>query len=160
MSDIDDIYAWNSVVIAKYIVALANDRRISINITKVQKLLYIAYGVYLAVKSQRLTDEHPQAWPYGPVFPTTKNKLSKLNIDEISLADETLDLIKQDNEINSMLDLVLNTYGRWTAKDLTIWSHQEGSPWEKTVGSNNFKWGDRISDEVIKKYFDSKIQRD
>jgi uncharacterized phage-associated protein len=32
------------------------------NMTKIQKLTYIAYGTYLTIKDERLTDEHPQAW--------------------------------------------------------------------------------------------------
>lgn len=155
----DDKYVYNSVIIAKYIAAMANEKHIGINMTKIQKLLYIAYGIYSAVKDERLTDEHPQAWPYGPVFPTTKNKLSKLNIEDISLESEDFSKLKEDNEVNSMLSLIFDTYGKWTATSLTAWSHQEGSPWEKAVNTPNFKWGDRIDDEVIKKYFNSKIER-
>lgn len=72
-----DNYKYSSVVLAYYIVALMNQRGLEINMTKLQKLLYIAYGTYLAIKNQRLTNEHPQAWPYGPVFPTTRNRLLK-----------------------------------------------------------------------------------
>ena len=73
----EDTYKYKSTIVATYIAALANEKRVSVNMTKIQKLLYIAYGIYLAVKDSRLTNEHPQAWPYGPVFPTTRNKLQK-----------------------------------------------------------------------------------
>lgn len=36
-------YRYNSVDVARFIVAIANEKHISINITKVQKLLYIVH---------------------------------------------------------------------------------------------------------------------
>lgn len=50
----NDEYAYNSVTVATYVVALANSKKLGINMTKIQKLLYIAYGVYLVVKKSRL----------------------------------------------------------------------------------------------------------
>lgn len=149
----NDKYAYNSVTVATYIVALANDKRLGINMTKIQKLLYIAYGVYLVVKKSRLTNEHPQAWPYGPVFPTTRNKLLKKDLFAINLENEELAEIKNDREINSLLELVFSVYGKMNAVYLSEWSHQEGSPWYYTVHSENFKWGNVIPDELIEEYF-------
>lgn len=37
--------------------------------TQAQKLLYCCYGIVLAAFDERLTDEHPKAWPGGPIFP-------------------------------------------------------------------------------------------
>lgn len=153
----DDKYAYNSVTTATYIVALANSKKIGINMTKVQKLLYIAYGIYLAVKNSRLTNEHPQAWPYGPVFPTTRNKLIKKELFNINLDDPVLNEIKKDAEINSLMELVFSVFGKMNAVSLSEWSHQEGSPWFKTVHSNDFKWGNSIPDELIRDYFKTMI---
>lgn len=144
---------YNSVLIARYIIALSNDKGIAINMTKVQKLLYIAYGVFLAVRNQRLLNEHPQAWPYGPVFPTTRNKLLHVDFYSISLFDEEFDPLKADVELNSLLDSVLNSFGNWTASQLTTWSHQDGSPWENTTLQEDFTWGNVIPDELIQGYF-------
>ncbi len=148
-----EAYHYNSVVMAKYIIAVANSRRITVNITKVQKLLYIAYGVFMAVTEERLTNEHPKAWPYGPVFPTTRNKLVDADLYSISMEDPELQEIKNDAEINSLMDLVLGSFGSWTAGQLTEWSHSDGSPWEKTVCQNEFKWGMPIPDDYIYEYF-------
>jgi len=151
---------YDSVVVAKYIIAIANRQRIPINMTKVQKLLYIAYGIYLAVRGKRLTNEHPQAWPYGPVFPTTRNKLLKVDLYSINENDESLRQIKQDNDINSLLSLVFRTFGTWTAGQLTAWSHGDGTPWQRTVSSEGFDWGAQIPDEYIKSYFQHLISNE
>lgn len=157
--NMEDIYKYKSTIVATYVAALANERRVSVNMTKIQKLLYIAYGIYLAVKNSRLTNEHPQAWPYGPVFPTTRNKLQKKDLLDINLEDSLLDEIKNDEEINSLMELVFSNFGTMTAVSLSEWSHQEGSPWYYTVHAEKFKWGDTIPDDLIKDYFNKIITR-
>lgn len=146
-------YGYNSVQVAKFIVATANDRRISINMTKVQKLLYIAYGIFLVVKKYRLTNEHPQAWPYGPVFPTTRNKLLKKDLYSINFKDPDLTSIKHDDDLIGLFKLVFDNFGNWSAAQLTEWSHADGTPWQQTVSEKNFTWGAQIPDEYIKRYF-------
>jgi uncharacterized phage-associated protein len=144
---------YESIILAKYIAARLNEQREDVNITKIQKLTYIAYGTYLSVTGSRLIDEHPQAWPYGPVFPTTRNKLLKIDLNSIKLSDLDLQEIAGDTMVASLITLVYKSFGKWPAFALSEWSHKEGSPWEKTVSSPGFKWGNRIDDEYIKSYF-------
>jgi len=152
-----ETYRYNSVDVARFIIATANEKRISINITKVQKLLYIAYGLYLAVKNEHLTDEYPQAWPYGPVFPITRTRLVDADFYSITFESPNLAEMKRQDDIRSLFELVFNHFGQWTASQLTAWSHSDGSPWERTVDQNGFSWGTRIPDEYIKPYFQSMI---
>lgn len=63
---IQDTYRYKSTDVALHLAAVANERRVSINMTKIQKLLYITYGVFLRVYRERLLNEHPQARPNGP----------------------------------------------------------------------------------------------
>ena len=150
-----ETYRYNSTEVAKYIVASANERHISINITKVQKLLYIAYGVFLAIRECRLTNEHPQAWPYGPVFPTTRNKLLKVDLYAISKQDDDLHELQTDGDLNDLIELVFRSFGTWSAAQLTDWSHGENTPWQRVVSEEHFKWGNQIPDEYISSYFKS-----
>ena len=151
MEVIEDKYICNSVVLANYIASYANTNGYVINMTKLQKLLYITYGVYLAVTGERLTNEHPQAWPYGPVFPTTRNKLLKCNLEEIAGFDDS----SITEEIKSCVELVFHSFGGYGASFLSAWSHKPNSPWDRTVNRGGFKWGDAIPDEYIKPYFQS-----
>lgn len=157
--NIEDIYDYNSVDIAKLITAYANNNQYSINITKVQKLLYIAYGVYLAVRGKRLTNEHPQAWPYGPVFPTTRNKLNKIDLNLIDNTNADISRLYEDESLMKLIELVFRSFGKNNAGSLSEWSHKEGSPWEKTTKIKGFKWGDVIPDSYIKEYFDKIVVR-
>lgn len=149
MITIEDTYVCNSLVLAKYIASYANSHSIGINMTKLQKLLYISYGVYLAVKGKRLTNEHPQAWPYGPVFPITRNKLLRCNLEEIKNYTD----VSISNDVKSCINLVFNSYGAYNASFLSAWSHKYNSPWDKTVNQKGFKWGNVIPDEYILPYF-------
>ena len=58
-----------SLHVASYIANLCEKNGLSYNNTKIQKLLYCAYGCILAAYNQRLCDERPRAWKHGPVFP-------------------------------------------------------------------------------------------
>lgn len=148
---------YNSIDFAKYLVAYSNGHGYPINMTKLQKLLYIAYGTYLAMTESRLVEEHPQAWPYGPVFPSTRNKLLHVDFYSLRQDDIKFSVFTNDSELQSLLTVVFNTFGTWTASQLTEWSHCDGSPWERTVNQNNFSWGNRIPDDIIKNYFRSII---
>lgn len=155
----EDSYMYNSVTVARFIAASMNERKLAINMTKLQKLLYIAYGTCLNVTGKRLTDEHPQAWPYGPVFPTTRNRLLKECLSEISLSDNRLSEIREDWSMQSLVKIVIDAYGGMYATTLSEWSHRKGSPWYETVHSPGFKWGNVIPDILISEYFSKIVKK-
>jgi len=150
---------YKSTILAKYIAAYLNTKRVDMNITKIQKLAYIMYGTYLAATGERLIDEHPQAWPYGPVFPHTRENLLKCSLYEISMSDEDLKEISNDKAVSLLMDKVFTAFGSWSASQLSGWSHKEGSPWEAIVSTPGFKWSDRIDDDSIKAYFKRLVRR-
>jgi len=149
MCVIPDTYKYRSIDVAKYIVATANDKRVVINMTKLQKLLYVVYGSYLRVHKCRLTDEHPKAWPYGPVFPRVREQL--LLVDFSTLTDEAG--IGQDEDVAKIVSEAIDTFGKFNAMQLSGWSHQDGSPWYITTESKGFNWDDEINDMLIYDYF-------
>lgn len=155
---IKDKYLYNSVDVATFVVAYANENRFGINMTKLQKLLYIMYGTFLSVKSFRLMDEHPQAWPYGPVFPTTRNRMLKRDMTSISMVNVPENM-RTNQELNSLAKTVFKHFGTWTGSSLSQWSHKPGSPWDRTVNMKGFDWGWQIPDEYIQEYFNSIITR-
>ena len=154
-----DTYRYNSVVVAFFIVAWANQNKVSINLTKTQKLLYIAYGAHLVIGDNRLCNEHPQAWPYGPVFPTTRNQLSLVDIDSITLDNPILKDVRDDIYLRQLISFVFEGFGSKTAGQLTAWSHSDNSPWKLTTEEPCFKWGTEIPDLFIYNYFNSIINK-
>lgn len=143
--DFEETYKYRSEDVARLIAATLNERKIMINITKIQKLLYIAYGTWLRVYQNRLLNEHPQAWPYGPVFPTSRNKLTKSGVElvDITRADVPQELL-DDAELARIVNFVVLHFGKWTAANLTTWAHAPGTPWELTTQREGFMWGEQI----------------
>lgn len=150
-----DTYKYSSADIARYIIAKANELKYGINLTKVQKLLYIVYGVYLRVYKERLTDEHPQAWPYGPVFPNTREMImSELNTDNLVFSiQDVKEEIKDDEQLTKVMDFVFSYFGTWNAGQLTEWTHRKNTPWSRVTDEDDFCWGDIIPDTYIYEFF-------
>lgn len=156
---IKDKYAYNSIEIAKYIIVTARKKRISINITKLQKLMYICYGTWLALKQYRLTEEKPQAWQYGPLFFNTWEKLYSIKFDEIQEDVKLSGDENENKEFQNLLDVVLDKFGDWNATMLVNWTHKDESPWSQAKKSPNFKWGDELCDNAIYKYFSASLKK-
>lgn len=150
----EETYKYRSEDVARLIAATLNERKIMINITKIQKLLYIAYGTWLRVYQNRLLNEHPQAWPYGPVFPTSRNKLTKSSVELVDITrNEVPPELLNDAELARTIDFVLLHFGHWTAANLTAWSHSAGTPWDLTTQREGFVWGEQIPDSLIYDFF-------
>lgn len=144
---------YDSKLIAKYLLALGYDQGKVLNVTKVQKLLFIAYGYFLN-KGRKIIDEQPKAWPYGPVFPKTR----KIDYGIVYMkSDLNFNEINSDEDLKESLKKIVEKYSIHTAKQLSDWSHMQGSPWEKTTKQPNFDWNAPIPDEFIKDYF-SKLE--
>lgn len=140
----------DSVVIARTIINMAAIQGHSINMTQLQAMLYITYGVHLAQKGERLTEEHPQMWEYGPVFPRAYNKVRKEKTDGKT---ESENLKAEHPEIWQFLSDSFSRYA-WTTGSVLVAPHiASGSPWAKTRQKNPDKWGVVIDDALISEWF-------
>lgn len=142
---------YDSVLGAKLLLALAYEKDIALNVTKVQKMLYILYSYFLAKHGVQIFSETPKAWPYGPVFPRTRNKVD-FGIVYKRENPELTD-ISSEKEIVDKFISVIDIYSKFSASELSNWSHMPDSPWDRTTKLSGFKWGDFIPDEFIKEYF-------
>jgi uncharacterized phage-associated protein len=142
---------YDSVLFAKYLLGLAHSRKVALNNTQLQKLLYIVYGFYLGKKGGHIVlNENPRTWPYGPVFPRVHKEVDTTwvpNLDSDEFAE-----IKEDLELRETLALFIDKFGKLPATKLSSWSHMEGGPWDKTVKEFG-KWNTPIPSEYIQSYF-------
>lgn len=142
---------YDSVLLGKYLLAVGYSQGKVLNVTKVQKMLYIAYGFFLAKYNRVLILETPKAWPYGPVFPRTRKKIdysTVINIDELQFKE-----IKQDQQVVDFFSELVKKYSKYTASQLARWSNHKGSPCHVATKMNNFTWNTPIQDNLIVKYF-------
>ncbi len=141
---------YDSLDVANAIRYAAQQKDLSINMTQINKLLYITYGVMLVAKKEQITDEEPSAWPYGPVFPNVHRKLKLYD-------DITPDAYKRFEHENPVLIAIINqvidAFGRYSAGQLSEWSHKSGSPWELAVQKTKGKWNSKLMNEDIFNYF-------
>ena len=140
----------DSVILAKSLRHMAVIEGIDLTQSQIQTILYIAYGVRLATKNERLTSEHPQMWQYGPVFPRAYNRLRK---DSADGTDEYYSLKTDHPNIFKYLENCFRRYA-WTKACILSTPHlSEGTPWSQTRKSNPDRWGVRIEDELIREWF-------
>lgn len=112
--------------------------------TQAQKLLYCCYGIVLAAFDERLTDEHPKAWPGGPLFPRTLSAINRhrltTDMAEIFIASCPVDWLK-------LMDKTIDRFWGYSATALETWSQRKGTPWDKADPLAS------LDDREIQKYF-------
>ncbi len=151
---------YKSADVAKYIIVVASKMGMTLNMTKLQKFLYVAYGIYLAVgDGDKLTSEPPEAWPSGPVFPTVRNELLEFKFEQHSKLspelgkEEGVKAVAGNKEVAGIVDLVFKTFRGLTPGQLSKWSQSPGSPWDRARNAAGFEWGQAVPDDYIKEYF-------
>lgn len=121
---------------------------------KIQKLLYYAEGINLAVTGDSLFKEKIYAWPHGPVVKEVYELLHSNGKKEISFNQqewETIEKINDNIELYDVLVTTYDSYAGYTAWQLREKSHVAGGPWQVTV--DNIGMLKEISKDLIKNYF-------
>lgn len=143
-----------SIEMAKYILCRASANNISMNMTKLQKLLYICDGLMLSC-DRNYINENARAWNYGPVYPKVHKWFKDNQEIRFTLSDikkEDLDFINSMN-IEYIVKLALSKFGSWTAGELSSWSHQNNSPWDIALRNNDNHYGAVIDKFDMAAYF-------
>ena len=121
----------NSIDFAIYLNKKATEQGMDVNVTKIQKWLYICYGLYLARFNEQLLDERPQAWKYGPFFPKVHD-VQKSNDDSLDSLFGNIDAAKFE-EYDDVINATLKNFGDWSASQLVNWTHEKGCAWDKKI---------------------------
>ena len=140
----------DSVLVAKALQWMACTHEVSLNGSQIQTILYNAYGVWLATKGERLFEEHPQVWQYGPVFPRAYKHLKK------NVGDGKIEYDMLKTECPDRFEFIRRCFQRfaWTSAGVLTSPHiADDSPWKKTKEENSDKLGVRIEDELIRQWF-------
>ena len=162
---------YSALAVANYF--LSNYRDTGISPLKIQKLTYIAHGWHLAFMDKPLVcDEDPEAWRYGPVFPSVYHEFKyrgglpiielgtdfKLN-DKGKFVREVPKIKEDDVTTKRLLNKVWEIYGTWSGTQLSQLCHQPGTPWEKTWKRSRGTRNTNILDAVIKEHYLEKIKQ-
>lgn len=112
---------------------------------KLQKLVYYAQGLYLALYDEPLFAETMEAWPHGPVIPELYDSYKSYGAGAIP-APETLDFSVFDDRIHHHLEQVYSCFGRFSALELREMTHNE-APWKNAPNKGI------IESDRLKNYF-------
>jgi len=146
----------DSVVIGKVLCHMGHIEKVSLNMSQIQLMMYISYGVWLASTGNRLVAEHPQMWQFGPVFPRAYNKMRK---DTSDGSAEFENLRKERPEVVEFLSIQFRRFAWTKASVLSVPHTASGTPWSKTRKKNPDKWGVAIEDDEIKSWFSARMAK-
>ena len=104
----DKAYTPSSVEFAVYLNSMALEKGCEVGVTKLQKWLYICYGLFLVWHNERLFEESPIAADYGPFFQEVHAVQRENNGDlsQVSLNKEITNIEKYEQVVQTVLGRV------------------------------------------------------
>lgn len=124
---------------------------------KLQKMVYFAQGVHLALHQEPLVKDVFQAWKYGPVVPGIYHTYkfygsSPITNTEWVMDQEEMEMAKIDEKAKETVDYTWSLLKETNTVKLSNWTHEDGSPWKLNYidGANDVI----IPNDDIKKYFE------
>lgn len=131
---------------------------------KLQKMVYIAHGLHLALYGNNLVNEHFSAWKFGPVIPQIYNFYRSFGSQPITTRtrlelssgvgiEYNVDVLSDNAE--NVIEMTWNITKDVDAIRLSNWTHLQGSPWHKAFsGAGCVDFCDAtINNDEIKTYF-------
>lgn len=156
---------YSPKAVANGILQRAFNQKKAITHLKLQKLVFIAHGYFLAdSEGIPFIDELFEAWDYGPVCRSLYQEFRDCGSAPIKrLATEwDWDSVEptpapapvDDNRADKILDYVVTTYADRSPYALSNLSHRDGWAWDKTRKGDKFHLKNRdIENELIQQDF-------
>ena len=117
---------------------------------KMQKLVYYAQGIHLAMFDEELFSEEIKALEHGIVVPELYNKFKSFGRGEIEPNFESFDIDIFTQNQKEMLQEVYATFGQFSTWMLRNMTHKERPYVETTIGSI-------INKKLLTEYFKTQI---
>ncbi|TVQ16048.1 MAG: DUF4065 domain-containing protein [Leptolyngbya sp. DLM2.Bin15] len=117
--------------VARYFIMKAYEDGIEDEMTnmKVQKLLYYAQSLHLALYDEPLFEEEIQAWRYGPVCPPAYRFYSDFEAKQLPIPRKE-SLLQLPSDKKELLEEIWEYFGGYNAYRLSEMTHGE-FPWKK-----------------------------
>ena len=122
---------------------------------KLQKLVYITFGLHAGKRGNHLFEDRIEAWKYGPVIPKLYQELKTFRDKRFTLEEVKSEKISRAKQINdeAVLDTI-NTvnriYGKKDALSLVEYTHGKNTPWSQVYDGQRSK---EIPKDAIKMYY-------
>lgn len=158
--------AYPAKSIANAFISIAAADGESVSNMKLQKLLYFAHAVYLGTQNKPLISESPEAWQFGPVFPSVYHEFKGFRADPIdcyatdfNFKNLEIERVEppEDTEVLALLKSVWETYGQMSAIKLSALSHVPGGPWDRVRKEANGSVSADIPNSYIQEDFSKAV---
>jgi uncharacterized phage-associated protein len=148
----------SSLAVANKILQIAWQKKKSLTIMQLIKLVYISHGWSLALLNRPLVSDRVEAWQHGPVYPEIYNEFRGSGWQPIMrTAKDALSGVAADSDFDdddhSIMEKVVESYGNFHAFELSARTHQPGTPWFDTYDGGEGKFA-VIRNDLIKTHFD------
>ena len=142
----------DAFTVANYLLCIMSEAVEDITNEKVNELLYLAQGSYLAKYGRPLFDDKIEAWDFGPAIPAVCSAYQGYGDKPIRGYNASL-ITEVPSDAEDLLYDVARAYGRYTAEALQKVICSSGSPWSQAhqMGKPHIE----ISPTQIKSYFAS-----
>jgi uncharacterized phage-associated protein len=143
--------------VANYFIGRGIQDRRPITLMQLMKLVFIAHGWSLAITETPLLSETFEAWKFGPVLRSLyawarvfgSNPITGLIVGSRKSPSDHF----HPSELG-LMNAVWNSYGSWSAFELSEYTHREDSPWHKAwVGGGNERRHEPIDNGDIKEHY-------
>ena len=122
-----------------------------------QKLLYFIQGIYMVLLEKPLYEEDCMAWVHGPVYEDVYDlfrdfKYNPIEDDRFAIFKDRFEELNEHEK--KVINLVINTFGKYSGKVLEDITHEE-RPWKNARVGYEASEPSReiISKDEIKNYF-------
>lgn len=140
---------------AEWFIQVAANKKLGdgegVTMLKLQKLLWYAYGWWLAQRDEPLFEARVEAWANGPVIPSVYHRWDEARRGARIEPDPKWNVDTIPEDVKAYLWKVWLEYGQYSAWRLREMTHAPGTPWHRChrEGVRNV----RIPDRLIRTYF-------
>lgn len=145
----------SALSIAGYFIEKSFQEGIRLTNMQLQKMVYIANGLYLGLTSERLIKEEVEVWNYGPVIKPLYDSLKTFGSGKITVnipGSYSAPVNLDDNNKNAVLDFTWKACKDKDGIQLSNWSHKDDSPWTKAYRENKSIIPDGYMIDYFKKF--------
>jgi len=149
---------YSASVIARFFVRKGIENKQYVTQMKLQKMVYFAHGLHLAMHGKPLVNEEFEAWKFGPVVPDIYSTYKQwgsamINQDNDDVLMWALNRTDSDVLADSVEEAINMTWE--ITKDvsgfrLSEWTHADGGPWKQAYKPY---YNCPIPNESIQQYF-------
>lgn len=145
----------NVLNVADAFLKLAKRQHKKLTPLQLMKLVYIAYGFFIAKHDGKKLFSSPiQAWKFGPVIPELYHNTKQFGRNPIDLSEIDDDEASVSPDAMEVIEKVYERYGGYDGIALSSLTHRYGTPWYKSYIEGIYNRP--ISDDLIIEHYRNK----